>query len=170
VDLFATRLNTQLSRFVSWQPDPDAEAIDAFMLDWREHSCYVFPPFSIVNRCLQKLAEDQVAACLLVVLVWPTQPWFAQLLRMLIDIPLLLPFRKDILSMPGTSKQVSPLKVRLMACVCSGRLSSAEEFRQRQPTSSSYLGDKVLGCNIGASLNAGLPIVVRNKLIFFNRM
>ena len=30
VDLFATRLNTQLARFVSWRPDPEAAAVDAF--------------------------------------------------------------------------------------------------------------------------------------------
>ncbi|WAQ94141.1 hypothetical protein MAR_006612 [Mya arenaria] len=30
IDMFASRLNRQLDRFVSWEPDPDAEAVDAF--------------------------------------------------------------------------------------------------------------------------------------------
>ncbi|WAR20627.1 YI31B-like protein [Mya arenaria] len=30
IDMFASRLNRQLDRFVSWKPDPDAEAVDAF--------------------------------------------------------------------------------------------------------------------------------------------
>lgn len=30
VDLFATRLSTQLPRFYSWRPDPQSEVIDAF--------------------------------------------------------------------------------------------------------------------------------------------
>ena len=30
LDLFATRLNTQLSRFSSWKLDPDAEFVNAF--------------------------------------------------------------------------------------------------------------------------------------------
>ena len=29
-DLFASRLNKQLDRYVSWHPDPDAKAVDAF--------------------------------------------------------------------------------------------------------------------------------------------
>ena len=30
VDLFASRLTTQLPRFYSWRPDPQSEAVDAF--------------------------------------------------------------------------------------------------------------------------------------------
>ena len=33
IDLFASRLNAQ-SSYVSWMPDPSAEAVDAFTLDW----------------------------------------------------------------------------------------------------------------------------------------
>ena len=32
LDLFATRINAQLDRYVSWKPDPQAYAIDAFIL------------------------------------------------------------------------------------------------------------------------------------------
>jgi hypothetical protein len=38
VDLFASRLNAQLDTFVSWRPDPDAMAIDAFSLDWSRYT------------------------------------------------------------------------------------------------------------------------------------
>ena len=30
VDMFASRLTTQLERFFSWRPDPEADALDAF--------------------------------------------------------------------------------------------------------------------------------------------
>ena len=33
IDMFASRLNKQISRFVSWKPDPDAEAVDAFAVN-----------------------------------------------------------------------------------------------------------------------------------------
>ena len=33
IDLFATRLNTQLSTFVSYRPDPKCIAVNAFLLD-----------------------------------------------------------------------------------------------------------------------------------------
>jgi hypothetical protein len=35
VDLFATRLNSQVSRFFSWHPEPGAEGIDSFQQKWR---------------------------------------------------------------------------------------------------------------------------------------
>lgn len=34
IDLFASRLNKQVPRFCSWQPDPDAEHSDAFSICW----------------------------------------------------------------------------------------------------------------------------------------
>ena len=34
IDLFASRLTNQLTRFVSWKPDPLSEAVDAFSLQW----------------------------------------------------------------------------------------------------------------------------------------
>ena len=36
VDLFATRLTTQCSRYFSWQPDPYAQATDTFIQDWSQ--------------------------------------------------------------------------------------------------------------------------------------
>ena len=46
VDLFATRLNTQLERFVSWRPDPEAIGSDALQLNWTDLMGYAFPPFA----------------------------------------------------------------------------------------------------------------------------
>ena len=36
VDLFASRLTTQLQDFVSLRPDPEVIATDAFSIDWAE--------------------------------------------------------------------------------------------------------------------------------------
>ena len=33
VDLFASRLNCQIDKYVAWQPDPGALAVDAFSID-----------------------------------------------------------------------------------------------------------------------------------------
>ena len=35
IDLFASRISTQLPRFFSWRPDLEAEATDAFKQSWR---------------------------------------------------------------------------------------------------------------------------------------
>ena len=34
IDLFASRLNQQVSCYVSWKPDPGAAFIDAFSITW----------------------------------------------------------------------------------------------------------------------------------------
>jgi len=34
IDLFASRLNAQLTRYVSWKPDPGSESVNDFTLDW----------------------------------------------------------------------------------------------------------------------------------------
>jgi hypothetical protein len=41
MDLFASRLNCQISKFTSWKPDPDAVVIDAFSIPWSNE--YHFP-------------------------------------------------------------------------------------------------------------------------------
>ena len=54
IDLFASRTNTQLKRFASFRPDPEAEFIDAFSISWENLNLYAFPPFACVDRVLQK--------------------------------------------------------------------------------------------------------------------
>ena len=49
IDLFASRLNKQLSKFVSYRPDPEALHINAFSLDWGDLEFYCFPPFSCIG-------------------------------------------------------------------------------------------------------------------------
>ena len=48
VELFASRLNKHLHRYVSWMPDPDALYIDAMYMSWENHFVYLFPPFSMI--------------------------------------------------------------------------------------------------------------------------
>ena len=74
IDLFECRLNHQLAKYVSWKPDPGACHIDAFSFSWSGKFVYIFPPFSLLNRCLQKLENDK-ALVLLIAPMWPTQVW-----------------------------------------------------------------------------------------------
>ena len=59
VDLFASRLNKQLDRFVSFKPDPEAIDIDVFSISWTNLKFYAFPPFSCISRCLQKITMER---------------------------------------------------------------------------------------------------------------
>ena len=70
LDLFATRINTQLPAYVSWRPDSASVSVNAFSIRWTGDELYAFPPFSVIGRVLQKLQEE--AATLLTILpVWP---------------------------------------------------------------------------------------------------
>lgn len=103
IDLFASRLNKQLEDYVSWLPDPEAVAVDAFTLNWKGLDFYAFPPFCLVTKCLQKINEDK-ATGILVVPNWPTQAWFPLLKKMFVGKPLFLSRSKSLLTQPITNE------------------------------------------------------------------
>lgn len=112
VDLFATRINTQCEQYVTWRPDPHAVAIDALTWNWPHELMYCFPPFCIIHRLVNKVKQEQ-AEVIAVVPLWTTQPWFSALTRMLVDLPVLLPRRPDLLTLPYKPDQRHPLSQRL---------------------------------------------------------
>lgn len=93
VDLFASRLNTKNRRFYSRFPDPDASAVDAFTVAWREENFYAFPPFALIMRTLRKIINDK-AVGIVVVPFWPTQPWYP--LFVSLSIEPVIEFNPDI--------------------------------------------------------------------------
>ena len=87
IDLFASRVNHQTRAYASWKPDPHASYVDAFSVSWSQFTnSYMFPPFCLVGRCLQKLVLEQATAIIIVPL-WTTQTWFTNLLSLLVDVP-----------------------------------------------------------------------------------
>ena len=90
IDLFATRLTNQLKSYVSWRPDPQAVATDAFSIDWSQLKGYAFPPFNLIPRTLMKVISDN-ANIVLVAPIWQTQHWWPLLLQLAVQLPVLLP-------------------------------------------------------------------------------
>ena len=130
IDLFASRLNFQVQPYCAWQPDPYAFAIDAFLLDWGRWSLiYAFPPFSLVNRVLQKIVQDQAEA-VMVVPRWTTQSWFPRLRQLMIRPPIQLPTRTGTLRLAHDPLQPHPLAGRLILWVCrlSGQSTRTWDF------------------------------------------
>lgn len=132
IDLLATRLNAQLPRYVAWQPDPFATYINAFSITWTETFNYIFPPFSLLSRCLQKIATENARA-LVIAPAWPTQSWFTPLMNMLVAQPLILP--EGCLTLPQGAITKHPPKAKLLACLVSGVNSEIEEFQRTLPKS-----------------------------------
>lgn len=100
VDLFATALNTQLPRFVSWRAQPGAWRTDALSFSWAGLGiAWANPPFILIGRILTKVRREQ-ATLAIVLPFWPTQAWWPLLLPLLADRPVVLPQRSD-LYLPG---------------------------------------------------------------------
>ena len=97
VDLFASRLTCQLRQFASWRPDPMAIATDAFTLDWAELKAYANPPWNLIGGVLAQTRLQQ-AELVLVAPVWKAQGWYPVLLEMLVEVPLLIPPRRDLIT------------------------------------------------------------------------
>ena len=171
IDLFASRLSYQLTPYVSWLPDPQAMAIDAFTLDWTNHFLYAFPPFSILPQFLQKLEMDQAQA-ILIAPNWPTQPWYPKLTRLLIRKPLLLPRHTSNVHLPFNPDQRHPLgsQLRLMACLLSGNPSRVEEFHKQLKTQSSARGGQQPRNNTGPTLRSGSYLRIGKLWIPFTHL
>jgi hypothetical protein len=66
IDLFASRGNAQLEKYIAWMPDPFAIAIDAFSVDWGNLTPNIFPTFSQIPAVIKKLAADEATAIVIV--------------------------------------------------------------------------------------------------------
>ena len=55
LDCFASRLNTQLPKYISYKPDLYAYLVDSFSVHWGFYKCYLFLPFRLTGQTLQKI-------------------------------------------------------------------------------------------------------------------
>lgn len=149
IDLFATVLNRQLPRYVSWKPDPHAEYVDAFSKSWKGDYFYAFPPFSLIHKCLNKIEAEQ-AEGLLVVPAWPTETWYPRVLQLLVQEPKLMLWTAglELVVHPSDHKAHSMKgKLKLMACPLSGDTMKSEVFQSMLPAYWSTPGDPLLKSN-----------------------
>jgi len=133
IDLFASRLNKQKDGYISWKPDPDAFAVDAFTLSWTNLSFYAFPPFSILDRVCQNILKDK-AEGILIAPYWNTQSWYPVLMKMCLKPPLLLTPSDKLLRLVNNPQVHHPLskKLRLIVCHVSGNISNKRIFQKEQ--------------------------------------
>ena len=136
VDMFAT-----LPRFMSPVPEPRALAVDALSQDWQGRSMYMFPPFPLLNRVVQKLRSTQAAEVILVAPWWTSQPWFPHLLRLCVEHPLTLPYRQDLLSQQDQKYISDGKSFHLHVWRLSCDTTKQQVFQTRSLGSRQLLGD-----------------------------
>ena len=100
MDLFATRYNYKLQKFVSPVPDDQAWAVDALSLPWDNLDPYAFPPVAILGKVVEKLQNSRCKRMILIAPGWPNRPWFWDLVTMSTQIPLCLPNLANLLAQP----------------------------------------------------------------------
>ena len=122
IDLFASKHNKQIEKFISYQPDPEAFWVDAFSLDWGRLDFYAFPPFNIILRVLRKIREDK-AVGMVIIPIWKAQPFYPIAMNMLVGSPVILSPRKRLLIMPNDPSKSHRMyrKMKLIAGIFSGR-------------------------------------------------
>lgn len=114
IDIFASYSNAKCKRFISWKPDPESEAVDAFTLNWTNLNFYAFPPFSMILKVLKKLVLDK-AEGIVVVPFWPTQPWFPRFQQLVDSQVLKLGPTPDLLNSPFRDRHPLAKKLILVA-------------------------------------------------------
>ena len=100
IDLFATSLSYRLQVYFSPVQDSQSAGTDAFLQDWDGLQVYAFPPFSLVRQVLNKLLASKGVELTLIAPFWPQKEWFPDLLGSLLEPPLRLPERRDLLRQP----------------------------------------------------------------------
>lgn len=119
IDLFASRINKKCDLYISWHRDPDAHAIDAFTVPWNDINFYAFPPFSLILKVLDKIVSDR-AEGIIVVPLWPTQPWYPLFKKLLISD--LMTISQCSFFSPYRSRSIER-NTTLVSGILSGRLS-----------------------------------------------
>ena len=127
INLVAARINYQVKPNISYHPDTEAFAVDAFHLSWSNYKFYAFPPFSIISLVLQKIQKEHSDG-IVVVPRWPTQTWWPVATKMLVKTSVALPANeRTVLSFSG--------KTTDYICPVTHLIIPAQSAKRKTPTS-----------------------------------
>ena len=164
LDLFATYHNAKLPMFVAPTPDTRALAMDALSISWEGILAYAYPPIVILPLVLRKVQEEDVVLILIAPL-WPNRSWFPWLLSLLVDCPIRLPQRTDLLSQGRSIVHPSPESFRLHAFKLSRNPSFRKDFLLTLPRLSQDRSGQVLSALTTANGNDFVIGVSEGRLI-----
>ena len=104
---------------------------------------YASPPFCLVSKCVQKIVQDQ-ASGVLVLPLWPTQPYFMSVLNIFTDTPRIVKAISQSLVHPSRNSPHSlHQRLDLLLYRLSGIPCLNARFHQTLPMSSCSLGELV---------------------------
>ena len=159
VDLFASRLNFKIPNYVSWHADPLSSSVNAFSLRWYDF-VYLFPPIPLIDRVLCKFENDNVKHGLLICPYWPSQPWFAKLLELLIDYPIL--FSSANISDPS---RLLPKSCHFLGWPIGTESALHKAFLKKLPGAPSKVSQEILWLDTRSHGDNSVVGVVKGKLV-----
>lgn len=105
-------------------------------------SPYLFPPFSLVGKVVNKILADEVEQAILVFPFWKSQAWFPLILSNVSAFPVRLPRHRDLLVLAHNG-QLYPLQLSMVAVQLSGNCCKVKDFQKVLKQSSFRHGDPV---------------------------
>ena len=131
----------------------------------------MFPPFCLIGRCLRKVINDE-AEGIIVVPNWPNQIWYPLLFKLIIQIPILLPSSRKLLSLPTSETSTHPLwkNLNMLVCVISGKTNSNRDCLRQLSTSYDSHGGQELPKDTSLTSGHSKYFVYKDKLIPFRRI
>ena len=129
----------------------------------------LFNPFGMIPKVLSKVLKDKVHMMIFVTPACPSQLWYPEAMRMSIQQPILLTWRRDLLKSP--KREIHPLvqnkTLKLVVWTVSGLDCKRKEFQGRLPSLSLNEEDQVLTQIMNRLGVNGLAGVLKGKLIHF---
>ena len=170
IDLFASKLNNQISEYVSFKQDKNAIAIDAFSFNWNcNKQLYLFPPFCVIGRVLQKISKDKVNRILLVAPIWPTQIWFPTLLQQIVEQSYIFP--RNCLQLPTQIDRKHPIRnLRMGAFILSGNNSLIKDYQKSLLISSCTHGENQHINSMGHISEDGCNFQLKRRVIHLTHL
>eukprot|EP00475_Leptophrys_vorax_P027433 TRINITY_DN3911_c0_g1_i2.p2 TRINITY_DN3911_c0_g1~~TRINITY_DN3911_c0_g1_i2.p2 ORF type:complete len:373 (+),score=77.31 TRINITY_DN3911_c0_g1_i2:1617-2735(+) len=102
-DLFANHTN-HLTDSYCYLPE-----CDAFERNWGNMSnLWAHPPFALISRMLRKIEDENVSSIVVLLPVWPSQPWWPLATAMMTRLPLILP--RNCLLVPESVRHYDNLR------------------------------------------------------------
>ena len=89
LDAFASQRCHQLSRFMSWDTEDKAMAVNALVRQW-DPVTWLFPPVPLIPEVL-RIVEEQMIEAVLICPEWKGSKWWPQLSELIIQEPIRMP-------------------------------------------------------------------------------
>ena len=165
IDLFASRINCQITPYVSYRADPEAFAINAFHMSWQPYLVYAFPPFSLITSSSKDPRRERHRASTCAKMANP-----AMVAQVNADVnPTTSTTSKrtaTLCSYPATHRN-STHSIRMVLCHFSGGTLTAKTFRQQLPQSLNNPGGQAQESSMLLTFKNGDATAVQGTFIHF---